>query len=260
MDACELYLKADGILVNSFEALESAAYKRLRARGERVYAIGPMIRCHSSKDGSAECMKWLDRHPCRSVVFVSFGTMVQISSRQVKELAYGLESSGQRFLWLLPADGDCEKYLPKGFVERTRDVGMVVGSWVPQAAVLSHVTVGGFVSHCGWNSTLESLANGVPMVAWPIQYDQRMNALLLMEGVGVALRLEASAEDEDGFVCRVAVEEIVKEQMEGERGKAVRARAAERQKEAKKAIEEDGSSWKTLAEVASMWEGNGRLL
>ncbi|KAG0493089.1 hypothetical protein HPP92_006487 [Vanilla planifolia] len=137
---------------------------------------------------------------------------------------------------------------------------MVVGSWVPQAAVLSHVTVGGFVSHCGWNSTLESLANGVPMVAWPIQYDQRMNALLLMEGVGVALRLEASAEDEDGFVCRVAVEEIVKELMEGGRGKAVRARAAERQKEAKKAIEEDGSSWKTLAEVASMWEGNGRLL
>ncbi|KAG0493090.1 hypothetical protein HPP92_006488 [Vanilla planifolia] len=114
MDACELYLKADGILVNSFEALESAAYKRLRARGERVYAIGPMIRCHSSKDGSAECMKWLDRHPCRSVVFVSFGTMVQISSRQVKELAYGLESVGKGFYGCFLPTGTAKSIYPRG--------------------------------------------------------------------------------------------------------------------------------------------------
>ncbi|KAK9948695.1 hypothetical protein M0R45_004260 [Rubus argutus] len=118
------------------------------------------------------------------------------------EMAWGLELSQQRFIWVVRppttksadsafftsgnGDGDHSSYLPEGFLTRTRDVGMVVPLWAPQVDILGHPSVGGFFSHCGWNSTLESVTNGVPMIAWPLYAEQRMNATLLTEELGVA--------------------------------------------------------------------------
>ncbi|RLM80867.1 hypothetical protein C2845_PM12G07960 [Panicum miliaceum] len=135
--------------------------------------------------------QWLDRQTTGSVVYVSFGSAGSLSVEQTAELAAGLEDSGHRFLWVvrMPSlDGinfamfighmsdkdDPLAWLPEGFVERTSGRGLAVAAWAPQARVLSHPATAALVSHCGWNSTLERVASGMPMVAWPLYAEQRM--------------------------------------------------------------------------------------
>ncbi|XP_020595201.1 LOW QUALITY PROTEIN: hydroquinone glucosyltransferase-like [Phalaenopsis equestris] len=264
----------DGILVNSFEALEPGAAMFLKNRGggtPPVWPIGPLIWSDSnvgSEKPSHECIEWLDKQSSGSVVFLCFGSGGALSWQQTRELAIGLEMSGQRFLWVVrgvsdigssdsflnPNHGEDEdddplRFLPKGFVERIKGRGMVVRSWAPQREVLSHFAVGGFVSHCGWNSTLESLMNGVPMAAWPLYSEQRMNAVLLVDGVKVALRVNVG---EDGTVGREEIAKVVKMLMEGEEGKVVRQKMREMKTEAAIAEGKQGSSHNALKEVVSI--------
>ncbi|KAL6598255.1 hypothetical protein ACP70R_046420 [Stipagrostis hirtigluma subsp. patula] len=186
------YLLADGFIVNTFDAMEReaiAAFEQLSDEGvyPPVYAVGPLVRSCSGGEAAAKhgCLRWLDEQPDGSVLYVCFGSGGTLSAAQTAELAVGLEASGQRFLWAakLPSDkdraasffgggdGDDDSptnYLPEGFVERTRGTGLVVPAWAPQVEILSHRAVGGFLSHCGWNSTLEAASAGVPMLAWPL--------------------------------------------------------------------------------------------
>ena len=111
-------------------------------------------------------------------------------------MAIGLEKSNHRFLWVVKSplnsntEPDLEVLLPEGFLERTKDRGVVVKSWAPQSAILSHESIGGFVTHCGWNSVLEAVTCGVPMAAWPLYAEQRMNSVVLVEDMKLATPIE----------------------------------------------------------------------
>ncbi|CAL4983654.1 unnamed protein product [Urochloa decumbens] len=258
----------EAILVNSFDAVEPGPAKILRqpAPGRPVvYPIGPLIQGGKEEDASSPCpcVEWLDRQPEKSVIFVSFGSGGALPAEQMRELALGLELSGQRFLWVVrsPSDEgtvnenyydaqskkDPFAYLPEGFIERTKDVGLVVPSWAPQIKVLAHRATGGFLTHCGWNSVLESLVYGVPMVAWPLFAEQRQNAVMLSEGIGAAIRVPESK-------GREKIAATVRELMEGEgKGAAVRAKVAELQKAAAEGLKEGGAAAAALAEVVDKW-------
>ncbi|PUZ70374.1 hypothetical protein GQ55_2G224800 [Panicum hallii var. hallii] len=272
------YLHSDGFIVNTFDALEHEtleAFKELSDKGvyAPAYAVGPFVRSFSDEAAKHRCMPWLDEQPDGSVLYVCFGSGGTLSTLQTAELAAGLEASGQRFLWVVrfPNDkdssasyfggkttdhGDADdplSYLPEGFAERTRPVGLVVPEWAPQVEILGHRAVGGFLTHCGWNSALETMAAGVPALAWPLFAEQRMNAVkLASEHVGLALRV--SARREDGLVSREEVAAAVRELMVGEKGAVARERARELRAEARKALVPGGPAHQALAAVVDMWK------
>ncbi|CAM0958121.1 unnamed protein product [Alopecurus aequalis] len=276
------YRHADGFLVNTFYEMEPATVEEFRQAAEGgafppVFPVGPFVRSGSDETGeSSACVEWLDRQPNGSVVYVSFGSGGSLSVEQTAELAAGLEASGHRFLWIvrMPSmDGEEEHgrgknnnplaWLPEGFLERTRDKGLAVAAWAPQVRVLSHPATAAFVSHCGWNSALESVSCGVPIVAWPLYAEQRTNAVVLEESVGVALRVRPRQPDADGnagvVVQRGEIADAVRELMEGaEKGRAVRRQAGDMQQAAARAWAPEGSSRRALQEVAATWNGGRR--
>ncbi|GMJ13592.1 UDP-glucosyl transferase 88A1 [Hibiscus trionum] len=270
--------KAAGIIINSFESLEARALEAIR-RGLCVpdgptpplYCIGPLIADVDRRsgvdagDGVPDCLTWLDQQPSKSVVFLCFGSLGLFSAQQLKEIAVGLERSGQRFLWVVrnppsenlsvaikeQAEPDLEALLPVGFLDRTKDRGKVVKSWAPQVAVLNHDSIGGFVTHCGWNSVLESVCAGVPMVAWPLYAEQRFNRVLLVQEMKIALPM---VESETGLVDSSEVEKRVRELMESEKGKLVRERTIAAKHAAMAALGEGGSSRAALAKLFESWK------
>ncbi|EXC02932.1 Hydroquinone glucosyltransferase [Morus notabilis] len=261
--------EAAGIIVNSFLDLEPGALKALKEgfyNNPPVYPVGPVVQTGSSS--SDPCLSWLDKQPKGSVLFVSFGSGGTLSQDQMTELALGLEMSGARFFWVaksphektaarffsVESNEDPFDYLPKGFLERTKDVGLVVSTWAPQVQVLSHGSTGGFLSHCGWNSALESIVHGVPLIAWPSYAEQRTNAVLLADDVKVAIRVKVN---DKGLVGREEISGRVRELMEGElEGKLIRARVKELKDKACLALSKEGSSTKSLAEIAQVWVNN----
>lgn len=269
--------KSAGIIVNTFESLEPRALRAIsdglclaeNVPTRPVYPIGPLIVSHGGGGRGAECLKWLDSQPSGSVVFLCFGSLGLFSKEQLKEIAIGLENSGHRFLWVVrnpPAqnqikvaitdqsDPELKSLLPDGFLDRTKDRGLVVKSWAPQVAVLNHDSVGGFVSHCGWNSVLESVCAGVPIVAWPLYAEQRFNRVVLVEEIKIALPMK---ESEDGFVRAPEVEKRVTELMESEEGEVMRKRTKAMQNEAHVALGETGSSGVALTKLLQLWGKTG---
>ncbi|CAL5022937.1 unnamed protein product [Urochloa decumbens] len=272
------YRAADGFLVNTFHEIEPAgnvdeSIKQVveeQGTFPPAFPVGPLVRPSSGEDdvSLSACLEWLDRQPAGSAVYVSFGSAGALSVEQTAELAAGLENSGHRFLWVvrMPSlDGaktnfaamddkdDPLAWLPEGFLERTHSRGLAVAAWAPQVRVLSHPATAAFVSHCGWNSALESVAAGLPMIAWPLYAEQRTNAAVLSENVGVALRLRPRA---DGLVGREEIAAVVRELMDGkeEMGRAVRRRAGGLREAARRACAPGGSSWRMLEEVAGKWK------
>ncbi|XP_043714881.1 UDP-glycosyltransferase 1-like [Telopea speciosissima] len=253
--------KAHGIIVNTFESLEPRALKAI-ADGLPVYSIGPMTanaedRTHASDNDlgfAAECLSWLDSQPSQSVVFLCFGSRREFSTTQVKEIAIGLEKSGHRFLWVVRGrdDSDLGLLLPEGFLDRTRERGMVVKSWAPQAAVLNRESVAGFVTHCGWNSILEAVCAGVPMIAWPLYAEQHLNRVILVEEMKVAMTME---EGEDGLVSAVEIEKRVRTLMDSEEGAMLREKSRQMREKALAVWEERGSSVAALDRLAELWKG-----
>ncbi|KAL7003510.1 hypothetical protein U1Q18_004664 [Sarracenia purpurea var. burkii] len=274
VDFCSQMPRSAGIIVNTFESLEPKSVKAI-LDGQcipdgftpPVFCVGPLI---SSNDRGAggdrhECLTWLDSQPIRSVVFLCFGSRGLFSAAESKEIAVGLERSGQRFLWVVrsppPADKsklffatpdpDFDSLLPEGFLGRVKDRGFVAKSWAPQVEVLKHKSVGGFVTHCGWNSVLEAVCGGVPMVAWPLYAEQRLNRVLLVEEMKLGLPMN---ESEGGFVTAVEVERRVRELMESEEGKIVRDRVKAAKGGATTAMSEGGSSRLALANWVETWK------
>ncbi|CAN1793805.1 Hydroquinone glucosyltransferase [Linum perenne] len=267
------YRLAEGVMVNSFPELEPGAIKSLLSQdgpGKKpmVYPVGPLVNMDSPhKTGArSECLDWLDDQPGGSVLFVSFGSGGTLSYDQINELALGLEMSEQRFLWVVrsPDDktanasfftaqsqNDPFHFLPKGFLDRTRGRGLVVASWAPQAQILSHNSTGGFLTHCGWNSTLESVVNGVPLIVWPLYAEQKMNAVMLTDDIKVALRPKKVGNE---VIKRDEIGNVVRSLMEGEEGKKVRYRMKELKDAAGKVLSKDGSSSRALSEVVQKWK------
>jgi hydroquinone glucosyltransferase len=142
------------------------------------------------------------------------------------------------------------KFLPKGFLERTKEKGFILASWAPQVEILKQNSVGGFLSHCGWNSILESIQVGVPIVAWPLFAEQAMNAVMLSDGLKVALRLKY---EDDEIVDKEKIAKVIKCLMEGEEGKGMRERMKSLKDSAANALKDDGSSIQTLSHLANQW-------
>nr|AMQ26128.1 UDP-glycosyltransferase 20 [Pueraria montana var. lobata] len=268
LERAKAMVTADGILINTFLEMEPGAIRALQEfeNGKiRLYPVGPITQKGSSNeaDESDKCLRWLDKQPPCSVLYVSFGSGGTLSQHQINELAWGLELSGQRFLWVLRAPSnsvsaayleaakeDPLQFLPSGFLERTKEKGLVVPSWAPQVQVLSHNSVGGFLTHCGWNSTLESVQEGVPLITWPLFAEQKMNAVMLTDGLKVALRPKFN---KYGIVEKEEIAKVMKCLMDGEEGKGMRERMMNLKDSAANALN-DGSSTQALSQLASHWE------
>ncbi|KAK2991552.1 hypothetical protein RJ640_016587 [Escallonia rubra] len=258
----ESYLRSYGVVFNSFYELEpdyADHYRKVLKR--KAWHIGPILLCNRDAEDKAErgkkasvdeadCLKWLDSKKPNSVLYVCFGSMATFTTSQLYEMAMGLEASGQQFIWVVrrEKDEEDEKWLPEGFEERVKDRGLIIRGWAPQVLILNHEAVGGFVTHCGWNSTLEGVCAGVPMVTWPVFAEQFYNEKLITEvlrtGVAVGSK-EWNRLTSDG-VKREAIENAVKQIMVGSEAAERRSRAKELKEKARQAVEEGGSSYSDL--------------
>ncbi|KAI3964076.1 hypothetical protein MKW92_035874 [Papaver armeniacum] len=265
-------VQSRGIIVNSFESLEPRAVKAIKGGlcfpdsviTPPVYPIGPLIAEPTASDETCDCLVWLDKQPRESVVFLCFGSGGVFSGDQLNEIAVGLEKSGQRFLWVVriappkeknghslgSTEPDLDELLPEGFLERTRERGLVVKNWAPQVDVLNRESVGGFVTHCGWNSILEAVSAGVPMIGWPLYAEQRVNRVALVKEMKLSLWLN---ESENGLVTAAEIEARVNSLMDSEEGRALKERVTVAKDEAKLALSEGGSSRNMLAKLVESW-------
>ncbi|KAL5990780.1 hypothetical protein ACLOJK_011684 [Asimina triloba] len=218
-----------------------SVYLDKRVEGDTVYSI------NLEKLDTGPLMKWLDERVAGSVVYVSFGSLASLGVDQMEELACGLKRTERHFLWVVR---ESEKHkLPEKFAESTAQLGLIV-SWCPQVEVLSHRAVGCFLTHCGWNSTLEALSLGVPMVGMPQWTDQPTNAKCVEDLWRVGVRTNA---DEKGIVRKEELESCISQAMEGERREEFKKNARKWKDLAKQAVDEGGSSDRNIDEfVASL--------
>uniref|UniRef100_A0A2N9G9J6 Uncharacterized protein n=1 Tax=Fagus sylvatica TaxID=28930 RepID=A0A2N9G9J6_FAGSY len=257
--------EADGFLFNTWEDLEATTLKALREEEcygfIPVYPVGPLFRPVQLQSSSSRSglLDWLDQQPVESVLYIAFGSvgLGVLSAQQITEMAWGLELSQQRFIWVLRSPNKIDE-LPDGFLARTHNLGLVVTQWAPQSEILGHPSTGGFLSHCGWNSSLESILNGVPMIAWPLYAEQKMNAAMLTEELGVAVRPKIAPTK--GIVAREEIEMMVRKVIIADNleGKAIRTKVKELQNSGKKAWTEGGSSFNALSQLAKQCEMNSQ--
>ena len=255
LDQIRRFREAKGILVNTFAELESHAVDSfVDGTTPPIYPVGPLLNFHhhTKKDGDLDVIQWLDDQPASSVVFLCFGSFGAFHVDQIKEIANGLENSGHRFLWVLrrsPPKGEVampseyanvEEDLPEGFLDRTSNIGKIIG-WAPQIVVLAHPAIGGFVSHCGWNSTLESIWYGVPVATWPMYAEQQLNAFYIVKELelGIEIRLDYNKETSD-LVHAQEIEDGIRSLMVDNSN--IRKKRAEIKDKCTKALTEGGSS------------------
>ncbi|XP_021740240.1 7-deoxyloganetin glucosyltransferase-like [Chenopodium quinoa] len=257
--------QASSILLNSFDALEHDALEALSTDFPPLYTLGPLQLLHdSSKGGNDEVVKtismslwkedtrgleWLDLYEPNSVVYVNFGSIAVMTNDQLMEFAWGLANSNQPFLWIARPDlvtGDSVS-LPPEFLEETKGRGLIA-SWCNQKQVLAHPAVGGFLTHCGWNSTIETLISGVPIICWPFFADQQTNCWFSCHKWGIGMEIDAN-------VKRSEVERQVRELLAGEKGKDMKRNAIEWKRLASEAVATpNGSSYNNLDKVIKVLE------
>ncbi|KAJ0789070.1 putative UDP-glucuronosyl/UDP-glucosyltransferase, UDP-glycosyltransferase family [Helianthus annuus] len=263
------YKETKGIVVNTFQELEPYALDSLSSDYidlPPVYPVGPVVdhvgpvKWHSNRSMHEKAIQWLDRQPDFSVVFLCFGSMGSINRDQVREIATGLERAGYRFLWSLrePAKtklelpNDYEKLeeglFPDGFIDRTTQIGLVCG-WVSQVSVLAHKAICGFVSHCGWNSILESISYGVPIATWPLYAEQHLNAFEMVRELGLSVEIRMGKGGD--LVLADEVERGVRELMDGGDGE-LKKKVKEMSDKAKKALTKNRSSFQALEDLMNI--------
>ncbi|GJN26774.1 hypothetical protein PR202_gb14733 [Eleusine coracana subsp. coracana] len=253
-----------GLVMNTCRALEGEFIDAVAARpefqGQRLFAVGPLsplLDADARKPGQARhaCLDWLDAQPPASVLYVSFGTTSTLPEDQVAELAAALKLSKQRFVWVLrDADradifaGEEEsrhaRFLSE-FTKETEGKGMVITGWAPQLEILAHRATAAFVSHCGWNSTIESLSHGKPILAWPMHSDQPWDAEIICKYLkaGVLVR---PWEKHGEVIPAEAIRKVIEEVMVSESGKGVRQRAKEIGEAVRASVAAGGNSRKDL--------------
>ncbi|XP_010261336.1 PREDICTED: UDP-glycosyltransferase 89B2-like [Nelumbo nucifera] len=263
-----------GIVFNSFKDLDGVYlmnYVREELGPHRVWAVGPLLppddnpsieRGGSNSVAAGDVMSWLDRFEDHTVVYVCFGSQVVLSNEQMEALAAALEVSGCRFVWCVKEasggstafTGGASGVVPSGFEERVGGRGLVIRGWAPQVLILRHRAVGAFLTHCGWNSVLEALVAGVPMLAWPMGADQFINARLLVEEKGMAVKLcEGRQVTPNSTELAKAIAESVG--AHGPKTKSVRVRAMETRQAALHAINPGGTSFKDLDQLVNDLNG-----
>ncbi|KAL7247981.1 hypothetical protein ACSBR2_002810 [Camellia fascicularis] len=255
---------AYGMVINSFEELEIEYVKEYkRVRGGKVWCIGPVSLCNKDNLDKVDrgnkasideqhCLAWLDSQEPSSVIYACLGSLSRLTSAQMIELGLGLEGSNRPFIWVLrEASEEFENWiLEEGFGERTKERGLLIRGWAPQVLILSHPAIGAFFTHCGWNSTLEGICAGVPMVTWPLFAEQFCNEKLVVHvlrigvSVGVELPMKWGEEEKVGvLVHKDTVKKTIDKLMDGgHEGEERRERAKQLGEMARRAIEEGGSS------------------
>ncbi|KAJ7954483.1 Glycosyltransferase [Quillaja saponaria] len=219
----------DAVLIKTVQGIEGKYIDYLSALiRKKVVPVGPLVQdVVLGNDENPKIFEWLDDKQPSSSVFVSFGSEYFLSKEEIEEIAYGLEYSMVNFIWVVRFPmGErikLDKVLPRGFFERIRGRGMVVEDWAPQAKILAHSSIGGFVSHCGWSSVMESMKFGVPIIAMPMHIDQPLNARLVEE-VGVANEVKRN---KDGKLEREEVAKVIKEVMVENNENDIRRKAKE---------------------------------
>ncbi|KAJ8759695.1 hypothetical protein K2173_009796 [Erythroxylum novogranatense] len=242
---------AAALILHTFEALEPELLDTISSMFRAVYFIGPLqihlnqiqqndlrsIGCNLWKE-EAECLQWLDSREPYSVLYVNFGSITWLTTEQLIEFGMGLAKSNHPFLWIIRPDMVVggSAILPPEFSEETRERGFIA-SWCPQEEVLNHPSVGGFLTHCGWGSTIESISAGMPMLCWPFLGDQPTNCRYACAEWGIGMEI-------DNDVKRDDLAKLVRELMEGEKGKEMKNKAME---------------WKRLAEEATGPKGSSSL-
>ena len=216
------------VLIKNFRELEGKYIDLLSSLIEKkVVPVGPLVEDPVCEDEKAKTIDWLDKKKGSSTVFFSFGSEYFLSKEEMEEIAHGLELRKVDFIWVVmfPVGEKIKlkEALLEGFLERVGERGIVVEDWAPQAKTLRHSSIGGFVSHCGWSSVIESIKFGVPIIAIPMQLDQPLNARVVEE-VGVGMEVKR---DRDGKLERVEVATVIREVVIGIIGESIRRRARE---------------------------------
>ncbi|KAL7232517.1 hypothetical protein ACSBR2_010520 [Camellia fascicularis] len=245
-----------GLIVNSFYNLEPLYLDHWnRNCAPKAWCVGPLClaeppRVELEPHRKPPWVRWLDQKRAQgcSVLYIAFGSQAEISPEQFSEIKIGLEKSKVNFLWVVRRN-QSELGVGDGFEERVKERGMVVREWVNQREILEHESVQGFLSHCGWNSVLESICAKVPILGWPMMAEQHLNARMVVEEMKVGLRVETWNGSVRGFVKWEGLKKMVEELMVGEMGKEVRRKVKEVGGAAVKAVEEGGSSWRTLNQL-----------
>ena len=238
----EAATKADWFFCNSAYDFEPAAFALI----PKLMPIGPLVvsNAHGNSAGNfwpedQTCLEWLNQQPPCSVIYAAFGSSTIFDQAQFQELALGLELSNMPFLWVVrpdgTGDGENDAY-PKGFQDRVGNRGRIVG-WAPQKKVLVHPSVACFMSHCGWNSTVEGASNGVPFLCWPYFVDQFINETYICDVWKIGLGFNP---DENGIITRQEIKSKVG-QLLGDR--KFRSRALGLKEMAMDSFKEGGDSY-----------------
>ncbi|CAA0807487.1 UDP-glycosyltransferase 84A1 [Striga hermonthica] len=263
--------KPISILMDTFQELEHETVEYMSRISRPIKTIGPLFKSSDSKDAvkadmyeAENCIGWLDGKSPRTVVYISFGSIVHLKQEQIDEIAHGLIQSEVHFLWVMrplqpQAAAEARPHvLPEGFLEAVAaggERGKVV-RWAPQEAVLGHRATGCFVTHCGWNSTVEALASGVPVVAFPQWGDQVTDAKYLVDVFRVGLRL-CRGEAEGRVVGRDEVERCLRAATAGPEAEELRRNAGRWKRAAEEAVAEGGSSCKNMEALVREVAGIG---
>ncbi|XP_039684644.1 scopoletin glucosyltransferase [Medicago truncatula] len=268
----ETIRKSKGLIVNNFAELdgEDCIKHYEKTMGYKAWHLGPAclirktfqeksVRGNESVVSVHECLSWLNSKEENSVLYICFGSISHFSDKQLYEIASGIENSGYKFVWVVPekngkedeSEEQKEKWLPKGFEERNilNKKGFIIKGWAPQAMILSHTVVGAFMTHCGWNSIVEAISAGIPMITWPVHGEQFYNEKLITVVQGIGVEVGATEWSLHGFqekekvVSRHSIEKAVRRLMDnGDEAKEIRRRAQEFGRKATQAVQEGGSS------------------
>ncbi|KAL2487388.1 UDP-glycosyltransferase 86A1 [Abeliophyllum distichum] len=245
--------KGDFIIINTVQELEEETISCIQKK-QPIYAIGPIFPPGFTKScistslwAESDCTPWLDTKPHDSVLYVSFGSYAHTSKHEIDEIANGLLLSGVNFIWVLRPDivsSDESDILPVGFEESVKGRGRIV-SWCFQIAVISHPAIGGFLTHCGWNSILESIWCCVPLLCYPLLTDQFTNRKLVVDDFNVGINLC----DDKKYVNREEVSEKINRLMKGKSSEEIREQVKKVKKVLEDAMEKNGSSERNFLQL-----------
>ncbi|XP_028782160.1 UDP-glycosyltransferase 73C3-like [Neltuma alba] len=269
--------EAYGVIVNSFEEFEEEYVKEYRrVTGRKVWCVGPVSLSNKDdldktqrgkpdsnekeEEEEGQYLKWLDSWPARSVIYVCLGTLNFVPPEQLMELGLGLEATKRPFIWVLRDSykrEEMDKLLKEdGLEERVKGRGLIIRGWVPQVLILSHTAIGSFLTHCGWNSTLEGISNGLPLITFPLSSDQFYNEKVIVQlleigaRVGAEIAVHLGEEDKYGVqVKREKVKEAIEKVMgeEDEESERIRERARNYAEKANRTLQKGGSSYLNLS-------------
>ncbi|XP_030496312.2 linamarin synthase 2-like [Cannabis sativa] len=246
-------LTSSAIIFNTFQELDQEVLDSISVIFPNIYTIGPLFMLHrhlpvesqvksmstSLWKEDSTCINWLDKKEPNSVVYVNYGSITTMTEDNLKEFAWGLANSNHSFVWIVRPDvvmgSNSAKVLSEDFFEEIKDRGLLV-NWCSQKNVLEHSSVGVFLTHCGWNSTIETICAGVPVICWPFFADQQTNCHFACKTLGIGVEISPDVKREE-------VSMLVKEMMEGEKGKKMKEKSLYWKKKAYETTDIKGDSY-----------------